>query len=104
MKHHKYTRPNVAAYHAWLESLDNPALYETASRFRPWEWYQMQGRDIFVQVVDYDPSGQLIDVRREDGAVLTVVPHQIDLYAVDIKDLPARRDFATPVAKHTQPN
>lgn len=62
----------------------------------------MQGREIYVRVVGYDPSGELIDVQREDGVILTVTPGQIDLFALKPVELPVDRDFktASSLAKH----
>lgn len=87
-----YARGDAAAYWAWLEH-QTPEVAKTASQFRPWEIYKLQGRDIFVRVVDYDPSGELLHVQYLDasheGAVITVVPHQIDLWGVLGAETPA---------------
>ena len=82
-----YRRGDAAAYQAWLGQ-QTPEVAQTAAMFRPWEVYQMQGRDIWVQVVDYDPSGELLQVQRRDGMVYVVVPGQIDLYAARAEDVP----------------
>lgn len=99
-----YRRGDAAGYQAWLEA-QTSEVYAVACRFRPWEIYQLQGREIYVRVVGYDPSGQLIDVRREDGAVFTVTPDQVDLCAIKISELPEARDFryASDLAKHATP-
>lgn len=98
---YEYQNGDAADYCEWLEE-QPPAVQETASRFRPWEFYKWQGRDIYVRVVGYDPSGQLITVAREDGCVFTIVPDQIDLYAIKVGELPKHRDYTAQLAKHTQ--
>ena len=99
---YEYRNGDAADYFEWLEE-QPPAVQETASRFRPWEFYKWQGREIYVRVVGYDPSGQLITVAREDGHVFTIVPHQIDLHAVRASELPERRDYTAQLAKHATP-
>lgn len=82
---YQYTRGDAVAYEAWLGQ-QTPEVADVASSFRPWEFYKLQGRDILVRVVGYDPSGQLVNVQYLDpargGAVITVVPHQLDLWGV----------------------
>lgn len=93
-----YKRGDAAAYYAWLEHQEGP-VYALAARFRPWEIYKLQGRDIYVRVVDYDSDGkvELLQVERLDDTHFTipVVPHQIDLWGVlGFEDLPAEQDAA----------
>lgn len=85
-----YTRGDAAAYHAWL-ARQTPEVADVASRFRPWEVYKWQGRDIYGHVVDFDPSGTLVTFRREDGALFSVAPEQIDLYSNGSEPLPENR-------------
>lgn len=82
-----YRKGDAAAYHAWLHH-QPLEVGRIAAYFRPWEVYQMQGRDIWVQVIDFDPSGELLHARRRDGMVYTLTPGQIDLYSADPKDVP----------------
>lgn len=81
----RYTRGDAAAYGAWLEH-QTPEVARTAAQFRPWEAYKLQGRDILVRIVDYDPSGELLYVQYLDpareGRVITVIPGQIDLWGM----------------------
>ena len=81
----RYTLGDAAAYWTWL-SHQTPEVARTASQFRPWEIYQLQGRDIWVRIVDYDPSGELLQVQyvepKYEGRVIAVVPTQIDLWGV----------------------
>lgn len=81
----RYTRGDAAAYGTWLRH-QTPEVARTASQFRPWEVYKLQGRDILVHIVDYDPSGELLYARyldpTHDGGVIPVTPGQIDLWGV----------------------
>ncbi len=85
-----YSRGDAAAYGIWLEH-QTPEVAATAARFRPWEVYKWQGREIYGHVVDYDPSGRLVTFRREDGHLFTVTPDQIDLYSNGSEHLPEDR-------------
>jgi hypothetical protein len=80
-----YTRGDAAAYWAWL-GRQTPEVARIAAQFRPWEIYQLQGHDILVRIVDYDPSGELLYVMYLDpshkGGVIPVVPTQIDLWGI----------------------
>jgi len=88
----------VRAFNAQLETM-TPEARDIGQMFRPWEWYQLDEREIYVRVVGIDPSGQLIDVQREDGRLFTVTPYQIELAALYPEDLPADRLYqATKVA------
>lgn len=89
----RYHRGDAAAYGVWLEH-QTPEVAQVAARFRPWESYKLQGRDILVRVVDYDPSGQLLHVQYLDpsyqGSVIQVVPHQIELWGIsELEDMKA---------------
>lgn len=86
----KYTRGDAAAYYAWLGK-QTGEVQAVAERFRPWEFYQLQGRDIYVQIDSYEPSGALVHVMREDGAIFAVIPHQIELAGLTAEELPANR-------------
>lgn len=81
----RYTTGDAAAYQVWLNR-QSPAVYTTASRFRPWGKYQMQGRETLVRVVGYDPSGALLTVEDERGVTFSVIPDQIDLWGVEQLD------------------
>jgi hypothetical protein len=85
-----YKQGNAAAYHAWLEQ-QSPKVAKTASRFRPWEVYKWQGREIYGHVIDYDTSGALVVFQREDGASFVVTPTQIDLFSATGEELPPDR-------------
>jgi len=87
----RYTPGSAAAYGVWLER-QTPEVAGTAMQFRPWEIYKLQGRDILVYIVDYDPSGELMYVSYIDpsyeGRVIPVVPTQIELWGVAGLDNP----------------
>jgi len=87
---HTYRRGDVTAYAAWLEQ-QTPAVAEVAGRFRPWEFYKWQGREIYGRIVDYHPDGKFIVFQREDGAHFAVTPDQIDLFSVTGEELPPDR-------------
>ena len=80
-----YKNGDAAAYWAWLEQ-QPPEVAVVAATFRPWEVYKLQGRDITVHVVDYDPSGQLVHVQyldpKHEGRVIQVTPGQLELWGI----------------------
>ena len=100
MKKPTYKRGDAAAYYAWLEHQEGP-VYTLAARFRPWEIYKLQGRDIYVTVVEHESDGthELLQVRyldpKYDGRIIGVTPHQIDLWGVlGFEEPPAEQDAA----------
>lgn len=85
-----YKRGDAAAYGIWLEH-QTPEVAATAARFRPWEVYKWQGRDIYGYVVDFESNGQFVTFEREDGVRFIVTPDQIDLYSNGSEFLPEDR-------------
>lgn len=90
-------RHNAREYFHWIDE-QTSEVQDAALLIRPWEWYKWAGRDIYGQVVSIEPSGVLVSFRREDGHEFSVVPHQIELYAIDAKDLPAYREYKADAA------
>lgn len=85
-----YQRGEAAGYWAWLNK-QTPEVAKTAAQFRPWEFYKLDGREIYVRIVSYDPSGELLDVQQENGVIFTVTPYQFELVGLTIEELPANR-------------
>lgn len=93
----KITAKDAYLYFEWTEE-QMPEVRDTALLLRPWEWYKWAGREIYGKVVAIEPSGMLVDFQREDGHLFSVVPHQIELYAIDQKDLPPHREYQAKAA------
>lgn len=82
-----YTRGDAAAYAAWI-ARQNKHVAPLAAQFRPWEIYQLDGRDILVSVVGFESNGMtdLLQVQYVDpkyqGGLITVAAAQVTLWGL----------------------